>query len=84
VSNPKLKDAPLEVELTRLARKYSTWMYPNDFAAEERCSVDTARRRLVAGDYGSPVDQLPGGSYRLLTATYCQTLRNRALDIKTA
>ncbi len=81
---PKPKEEALDGELTRLARKYITWMYPNDFAAEERCSVDTARRRLVAGDYGSPVDKLPGGGYRLLTATYCQTLRRRALVIKSA
>lgn len=71
----------LAAELERLARKYPSWMYPHDLAREEACSVDTARRRLAAGHYGPAVDQLPGGSLRLLTAHYCQTVLRRQRDL---
>lgn len=71
---------PLAAEHARIERAYGRWITANQLAAEEGCSIRTARRQLLAGAYGRPVDRQPGGALRLLTSIYVATRRARTLN----
>lgn len=70
----------LTTELARIAREYGRWITVQQIAIEESCSVDTARRHILAGSYGRPIDRQPSGGLRLLTATYLATRRARLIN----
>jgi hypothetical protein len=74
-------DPALEAECQRLRQKYKVWMNANDISVEEAVSTDTANRHLKAGKYG-PVDVLPGGGLRVLTANYVKHLLTRTRVFK--
>lgn len=74
-------DKILEEECARLRRKYGSWMHASDISIEEKCSVDTALRRMKSKACG-PVDHLPGGGLRVLTEHYLNVLRSRIFAAK--